>query len=213
MRSFFIGLVIVLSLLGAEISEAGLVQISGQDFLTAENPTTVSHGFRDDAFSSPVIFSNDTRYVRVTATSINGGVGFPQNFISGTFFTNNLGYRENAELQFFKVGFAPKRASQLMVYNMSTSSPLAPNGNPIGQLNSNFNILHDFVIDTNLLAGPLDSYSLRLTVGEDYYNITEADNFGANSYRLDALVAVPEPSALLLVGSVSMGLSVRRRRI
>jgi hypothetical protein len=212
MRSFLVGLVIVFALLGAEISEAGLVQINGQDYQTAENPTTVSHGFRDDAFSSPVIFSNDTRYVRVTATSINGGVGFP-NFISGAFFTNILGYRENAELQFFKVGFAPKRASQLMVYNMSTSSPLAPNGNPIGQLNSSFNILHDFVIDTNLLAGPLDSYSLRLTVGEDYYNISEADNFGANSYRLDALVAVPEPSALLLVGSVSMGLAVRRRRI
>ncbi len=212
MRLLLVALVIVFELLGAERTEAGLVQINGQDYQTAENPTTVSHGFRDNAFSSPVMFSNDTRFVRVTATSINGGVGF-SNFISGTFFTNILGHRENAELQFFKVGFAPKRASQLMVHNMSTSSPLAPNGNPIGQVNSNFSMLHDFVIDTNLLAGPLESYSLRLTVGEDYYDITEADNFGSNSYRLDALVAVPEPSALLLVGSVWMGLAFRRRRI
>ena len=201
----------VFSCILTNVAMGDFVTINGTQYEFDGTPTTVSHGFIGDQFSSPVSFTNQ-RYVRVTGLSIGGFIAPP--FTAGTFFVNNLGYVQNAELMVYKAGNAPKRASQLFVYSMNTNSALLPNGN-LTQVNQTYNFLHDFIIDTLSLDGPLSNYSLRLTIGEDYLNTMESDNGGINSYRLDGLhiAAVPEPSSLMLVaafGSVAVGFRYRK---
>ncbi len=203
----------VFSCIITNVAMGDFVTINGTQYEFDGTPTTVSHGFLGDQFSSPVSFTNQ-RYVRVTGLSIGGFIAPP--FTAGTFFVNNLGYIQNAELMIYKAGNAPKRASQLFVYSMNTNSALTPNGNPSGQVNSTYNFLHDFIIDTSLLTGPTSNYSLRLTIGEDYFDTSQADNGGTNSYRLDGLhiAAVPEPSSLMLmaaIGSIAVGFRYRRQ--
>ena len=204
---------VVFSCILANVAMGDFVTINGTQYEFDGTPTTVSHGFLGDQFSSPVNFTSQ-RYVRVTGLSIGGFIGPP--FAAGTFFVNNLGHIQNAELMIYKAGNTPKRASQLFVYDMTTNSALTPNGNPSGQVNSSYDFLHDFIIDTSLLTGPTSNYSLRMTIFEDYFDTSESDNGGTNSYRLDGLhiAAVPEPSSLMLIsaiGSIAVGFRYRRQ--
>lgn len=207
--SILIGMILTLI---CSTSSADIITLNGTDYETDGTTTTATHGFVPGTSSTAIAFDDD-RYIRISAQSLNGFIGGP-GIQAGTFFTT-IGYRQDAELLVYKTGFAPKRASELFVYNLITDTPLTPNGSPTGQVNSLVNTLHDFVIDANLLSGPTSNYSLQLSMGEAFFNITASDNGGQSTYKINTLnevTAVPEPSSFALIGTVAACLGGWRLR-
>jgi hypothetical protein len=219
MRAALTAIVAVISLFCFSEARATMILLGGEEYEFADNATTVSHGFTNNLFSTPVAFTGEQRFVRITAVSLGGQVA--PGISAGTFFTD-IGYLALSELLFFKTGSAPKRASELFVYDLIADAPLTPNGNPVSQVTPGRSVLHDFIIDTSLLAGAGTGYTLQLSVGEDYYDTMQIDNSGVNVYALDglvrapALVAAPEPASMTLLGiavaGVAAGQSVRSRK-